>query len=308
MRRDPLCVPCTVRAAYDIAVRASGDVELWERALREVLGWLASTLPDQRMTPNLLHTNAYRIVVKITGNRDPFRELKRESNRIASAMVPSLREKYGRMDHVGGLRFAAISAICGNSIDFEVEGHEVNLGTIISQLEECVKSGLTVDDTARLIETLQRSRKIVYLLDNSGEIVFDKFFMEAIRERYPVKIYAAVKSGPVLNDATLEDAEEIKLGEVAEIIETGSDSIGLVPEECSREFMRRLLEADLVISKGQGYYESLTEIQDKIGRPIIYMLKAKCKVVARHLGVKAGDNVLKFVSPEWTEGRAPGGV
>ncbi|MCF8884167.1 MAG: ARMT1-like domain-containing protein [Nitrososphaerota archaeon] len=298
MKRDTLCIPCTVRAAYDIAVRATDKIELREKALGEVLEWLSRNQSNSNLTPNLLHTNAFRIVTRVTGNRDPFRTLKRESNKLALNLTPILREEFEKRESTEGFRFIVLATICGNAIDFEVEGYEVTLDNLASQLKTCLsRSSLNIDDTDKLLDLLPKIEKILYLLDNSGEIVFDKFFMEIITERYPVKIYAAVKSGPVLNDATLEDVEQVKLSEVAEIITTGSDSVGIVLEECSKEFLQKLKEVDLIIAKGQGNYESITEIEYIINKPITYILKAKCKVVAEHLKTPKDSHIVKLAKP-----------
>jgi uncharacterized protein with ATP-grasp and redox domains len=157
-----------------------------------------------------------------------------------------------------------------------------------------LKEPLAVDDLDRLMELLPRAKKIIYLHDNAGEIVFDKFFIEVIVRNYPVKVVSSVKSSPVLNDATMNDAMQIKLDEFSQVVTIGSGSVGLVLKECSRKFLEHVREADLIISKGHGYYESLTELEHLLGKPILYMLKAKCIVVARSLNVNFRDNVIKF--------------
>ena len=155
---------------------------------------------------------------------------------------------------------------------------------------------LQIDNTLKLMSRVSESKRILYLLDNAGEIVFDKFLMQMIKEKYSVKIFAAVKSAPVLNDATLEDAEQIGLGEVAEVITTGNDHIGINLDESSEEFLQRLYEADLIIAKGQGNYESITEFEHLLSKPIVYVLRAKCILVAESLGVQLYGNVVKAVN------------
>jgi hypothetical protein len=146
------------------------------------------------------------------------------------------------------------------------------------------------------MKVLIRSKKVVYLLDNAGEIVFDKYFIKMINENFPVKVYAAVKEGPILNDATVEDARQIGLEEVAEVITTGNDDIGLNLEESSKEFLDHIRTADLIIAKGQGNYESLTEVEHLLPKPIVYIMRAKCSLVADTLGVPRNGNVVKVIS------------
>jgi uncharacterized protein with ATP-grasp and redox domains len=294
MKRHLLCIPCTIRAAYDIAARATHDEELQEKVVIEVLKWLKKVFKDKEITPNILHTYAFRVAKRITGNNDPFDRLKKESNDLAVQLIPHLKSEYEKRSFRDGLRLAALSTICGNSIDFEVEDYHFSFSNLVNQLKNCLEEPLAINDLDKLMELLPRAKKIVYLHDNAGEVVFDKFFIEVITRNYPVKVVSAVKSGPVLNDATLNDAAQIKLEEFSQVVTTGSDSVGLVLKECSAEFLEHVREADLIISKGQGYYESLTELEHLLRKPILYMLKAKCIVVARSLNINVGDNVIKF--------------
>ncbi|MEM1515294.1 MAG: ARMT1-like domain-containing protein [Candidatus Bathyarchaeia archaeon] len=291
-----LCIPCTLRAAYSIAKKATDDEETRKRAIIKVLRWLNETAENLTgITPAMLHTYAFKIVQRVSGNDDPFMHLKEMSNILAIKIVSLLEREINGKGPIEALKIAALGAICGNSIDFEVEGYYVPIGDLEKMLLNCLKCGLAIDETERLTRALSKSRKVLYLLDNAGEIVFDKLFISVIIKNYSVKITAAVKSRPILNDATMKDALETGLHEVAEVITTGSDSIGLNLEETSSEFRKMLDEADIIIAKGQGYYESLSEIETTLNKPIIYMLRAKCQVVAGSLNVPLGSNVIKFV-------------
>ncbi|MBS7634915.1 DUF89 family protein [Candidatus Bathyarchaeota archaeon] len=301
MKGHLLCIPCSLRTAYDIATKATDDEELQKKVLIETLKWLGEDNNLMSMTPAMLHTHVFRLVQKITGNNDPFAHLKMESNRIALNLIPVLKSEFKKRDFGDAFKFAALGAICGNSIDFEVEGHQISLDDLERSLLGCLNSDLVLDDTPKLMKMLSKAKSVLYLLDNAGEIAFDKFFIKIIVENYPVKVLAAVKSGPILNDATMEDALQVRLDEVAEVIATGSDSIGLNIDECYKDFMKRLKEADIIIAKGQGYYESLTEIEHILRKPITYMLRAKCLVVAKSLNVPQGSNVVKIVNYDHLE-------
>ena len=296
MKGQILCIPCTVRATYDIATKATDNEELQMKAVTEVLKWLSENHNLLDMTPAMIHTYAFRLVQKITGNNDPFAQLKRESNRIAMKLSPLLRDELARLSFREAFRFAALGAICGNSIDFEVEGYEVTMGDLEKSLMKCLRGKLTIDDTPKLMDALSKANRVLYLLDNAGEIAFDKIFIEFITSNYPVKVLAVVKSAPILNDATMEDALQVELNSVAEVITTGSSSIGLNLDECSEEFLRHLERVDLIIAKGQGYYESVTEIENILHKPIVYMLRAKCLAVAKSLNVHPGANIIKLVN------------
>jgi len=296
MKGQILCIPCTVRATYDIATKATDNEELQMKAVTEVLKWLSENHNLLDMTPAMMHTYAFRLVQKITGNNDPFAQLKRESNRIAMKLSPLLRDELARLSFREAFRFAALGAICGNSIDFEVEGYEVTMGDLEESLMKCLRGKLTIDDTPKLMDVLSKANRVLYLLDNAGEIAFDRIFIEFITSNYPVKVLAVVKSAPILNDATMEDALQVGLNSVAEVVTTGSSSIGLNLDECSEEFLRQLEGVDLIIAKGQGYYESVTEIENILRKPIAYMLRAKCLAVAKSLNVHRGANIIKLVN------------
>lgn len=296
MKSRLLCIPCTLRAAYDIATKATDDEEMHKKVLYETLKWLNNNGDLLNVTPTVLHTHVFRLVQKITGNNDPFAKLKRESNRIAMRLIPFLESEIEKKSFDDAFKLSMLGAICGNSIDFEVEGHQVFVEGLEKSLMNCLGGGLALDDTHKLIRALSKSHTALYLLDNAGEIVFDKLFIGTIIKRFSVKVFAAVKSGPIMNDATMEDALQIGLNEVAEVVTTGSTSIGLNLEECSEDLIRLLKEADVIIAKGQGYYESLTEIEHAFLKPIAYMLRAKCSAVAKSLNVPQGANVVKVIN------------
>jgi hypothetical protein len=282
--------------AYDIATKSTDDEELQKRIVTETIRWLAENPDILEENPTFFHTYVSRLARRLTGNSDPFKPLKKASNEIALRVVPVLERQYREKDADEGFRLAALGTICGNSIDFEVEGYKVSVENLECSLLNCLKGTFAADDTAKLMAALSKARKVLYLLDNAGEIAFDKFFIKVITEKYPVKVVAAVKEAPILNDATMEDALQVNLGEAAEVITTGSDHIGLRLEEASEEFLAHLREADLIIAKGQGNYESMSGTERRIRKPVAYILRAKCGVVADALGVPQHGNVVKLVT------------
>jgi len=173
-------------------------------------------------------------------------------------------------------------------------GNVIDLGIGVAfdierEVEKALETPFAVDDFAKFEEDLKRARKLLYIGDNAGEIVFDKVLIEEIHKVGDYQVIFVVRGGPCINDALREDAEEVGMDEVAKVIDTGSDGIGIPWKEVSEEFREAFLEADLRISKGQGNFETLN------GRPepIYFVLKAKCEAVARELGVRYGDVVFK---------------
>jgi uncharacterized protein with ATP-grasp and redox domains len=141
-------------------------------------------------------------------------------------------------------------------------------------------------DIQSLFQAVEASRSILYLGDNCGEIVFDRLFIEQL---IPERVTYVVRAAPIINDVTLEDARYTAMTDRVRVIDNGSDAPGTLLTECSQEFQEAFASTDLIIAKGQGNYETLHASD----RPIFFMLKVKCPVVARHIGHEIGSYVIK---------------
>jgi uncharacterized protein with ATP-grasp and redox domains len=291
-----LCIPCTVNAALDIASKATSDTAEIRRILLEVLKWLPEAF-EEDTSPNVLHTQVCKITRKISGVKDPFKHVKTVSNETALKVYPSLCETLKSIkDDVEALRFCLKAAIVGNMMDFEVHGHRFNFENLESRFKDYLKEPLVIDDVDKLVEEISRGRRILYLADNAGEIVFDKLVAKCLKERWGCSVTMVVKGGPVLNDATLEDAKHVMLSEECDkIITTGDDTIGIIMGRVSEEFRQALKDSNIVVSKGQGNFESLTGLEENIGKPVCYVLRVKCEVVGRNLGAPKDSNVVKLI-------------
>ncbi len=271
------CIPCFFRQALEASRMATDD----EREQKRILDGLARKLPDMALdspppyTGRLIH----KIVREVTHCADPYGKVKGEYNREALALYPELKSIVNRAEDA--LLQAIRIAIAGNAIDFRIASSfniEKELRTVLSE-------DFALLDYERFREALSETDKILYLADNSAETVFDRVLIEQLDGH---KVTYAVKEGPVIDDATMEDAEFSGIGEVAEIISTGCDAPGTILELCSLQFRRAYRSSRLIISKGQGNYEALCAEQ----KPIFFLLKAKCSILARDLGVQVGGIVL----------------
>jgi uncharacterized protein with ATP-grasp and redox domains len=176
-------------------------------------------------------------------------------------------------------------SIAGNIIDYGTADQYDLAATI----ERVLAQPFAIGDLAAFEEALVDSRKnILYLADNAGETVFDRILLEVI-DRPTTYV---VRSAPILNDATRQDALAAGLGDIAEIVDSGSDAPGTILSLCSPGFLILFAEADLIIAKGQGNYESLSQVDKRV----FFLLQAKCPVIARDLNVAAGSIVLKLAS------------
>jgi uncharacterized protein with ATP-grasp and redox domains len=223
-----------------------------------------------------------RVVREITGCEDPYREAKDASNSIALQLYPQLKRMVE--ESIDPLETAIRLSAAGNVIDFAVHS-EVDLDSIESSIESCLSAPMAVNVVADFRAAAERAREILYLGDNAGEIVFDRLVVEELPME---RISFVVKGRPVINDVTLLDAQATGMAEIVAVIDNGSDIPGTVLEDCSDSFRRRFEAADMIISKGQGNYESLSDAS----RDIFFIFKAKCPVITMDVGCEIGSVVL----------------
>jgi len=222
----------------------------------------------------------HNILQKYTLNNDPFREEKRHYNDKALGMMTELEEII--LESEARFDTALRLAIAGNIIDFAASSNFDLEATI----ENALKTEFAIDHSRELEEGLKKAKSVLYLGDNAGEIVFDRLFIETID--HPDLTYA-VRGSPVINDATMEDAEYTGLTSVVRVISNGYDAPSTIPDKSSWEFRERFNTADLIISKGQGNLEGLLPLND---RRIFFLLMVKCNVMAEYLKVSKGSLVV----------------
>jgi uncharacterized protein with ATP-grasp and redox domains len=271
------CIPCFVKQAL-FAARAAVDDETKIKEVLDRIGTLISEIPLHHSPPETSR-EIYRTVREVTGVNDPFANLKAESIKKAIALYPSLKQMVAVS--ANPLETAVRLAIAGNVIDFGANPDfelEQDIQTILQNKP-------VVNHYEAFKESLASAQNVLYVADNAGETVFDKILIEVMA----TPVVYVVREGPIINDATLEDAIKSGIDQVAKIVSSGWDGPGVSLKNCSEEFLDHYKEADLIISKGQGNYETLSAEE----RPIFFLLKAKCPVIAGNLGVKEGDTVIK---------------
>ena len=277
------CIPCFQRQALQAARFISDDEELQEKVLREVAKKLLKS--DWNSTPPELAHEVHKIVKNITHEKDPYKKVKKESNDSVLKMYPELKAEVKRSKDP--LRTAVRLAIAGNIIDFGPL-QKFNLETTINDV---LKKKFAVDDYEQLKENLEVAETLLFFADNAGEIGFDKLLIETFLQTKKLeKTSFVVKGGPIINDATLEDAVYMGLGDLPniEFLKLSNGEVGTGPERNSQTVKSWIKKHDL-ISKGQGNYEGLSEHNG-----LFFMLMAKCPVIAADLNVKVGDVILKY--------------
>lgn len=276
------CFPCFLKQTL-IAVRlGTKDDSLREEVIKGVLDEIKAT--DMSQPPAYSTTFLHRKIRELLG-KDPFKEIKSEYNQMALGLYPELKKTVENSKDP--LWTAARLAIAGNVIDFGIFTSVDIIGTI----EKALHNPLTVDAYAAFKDASDKSPEMLYLLDNAGEIVFDRILIEVLTGMGK-KVTAVVKGKPVLNDSTMDDAREIGLADVCEIIDNGSDGIGTILEFTSPEFNRIFADAVFIISKGQGNFETLRDIGHAGGKEVFFLLQSKCDVVSKELGVSKGSMLL----------------
>jgi uncharacterized protein with ATP-grasp and redox domains len=276
------CLPCLLSQALRAARAATDD----ENVHRMVVNSVASMIPELSLglRPPEIAQRGYQLIYQITKSSDPFHQAKIEANRAALAIYPHLKEIIANSEDP--LFTACKLAIAGNSIDLAPDFAQVNADNII---EIALASPMGINDYQQFRSSINDSHRILYLGDNAGEIVFDRLLIEELHQVKKLEINFVVREKPIINDATLNDATSVGMNKVARVVSSGSDAPATILSQCSAEMLDLYYSADIIITKGQGNYESLDEEPGNI----FFLLRAKCPVVAKLLGVNTGDAILK---------------
>ena len=238
--------------------------------------------------PNKIATEVNQYIKKQTGCSDAYFKQKEISNEIASSLIPKVEEILATNN---SLETYVKLSIVGNILDFGVYDINTDFKKLI---DENLNKNLSINDIEAFEESLQKHDEALYLVDNAGEIVFDRLLIEKIRE-YGIKVVVAVKSGPIVNDACRKEAVDAGLDEVSEIITVGSDCGGIVKDMLSDDFKKVFGKSDFIISKGMANYEGLTEM-DLDDKDVFCLLCSKCRPISKDLSVDIVSFVLKKIN------------
>lgn len=274
------CIPCFVRQAAEAVEMCGTDKAQSERLLRRLLHQIADA--DWTVMPVAIAQRIQRLVREETGQADPYRPLKDRMNRMALDLLPALTVR--ARSHPNPREAVVRLAIAGNLLDAGSKSRLAveDLPARLNAIWDMPLVGSVTD----LFRAAADARCILYLADNAGEIVFDRLLIEAL----PIqKVTVAVRGIPVINDATLEDANTAGISELVQVISNGSDAPGTWVEECSEEFRALFNRADLIIAKGQGNYETLSDTP----KDAFFLLAVKCPLIAADIGAPVGSLVVK---------------
>ncbi|MEW6410357.1 MAG: ARMT1-like domain-containing protein [Nitrospirota bacterium] len=286
MKADIDCIPCFFKQTVIALREATSDRSVSERVMREIASFVREV--DLSENPAVITTVMHRMIRTLIGC-DPYSDAKRRSNRAVLMLYPELGRMVSESDDplLTTVRIAA----AGNEIDFGLYS-TIDIKGI---LNEAINGVFAINDYDAFRDALYSSESVMYLTDNAGEIVLDKLLISVIKDKGK-HITVGVKGSSVINDATLKDAEETGITDLVAVIANSNDCVGTILEFCSNEFLDAFNSADVIISKGQANFETLSGIESihlKNNKAIFYIFKVKCDVVAREVGVKKGDMILK---------------
>lgn len=276
MRSEAACIPCVIRQCQRIVQMVSGDPDKLLSITHRVLDRIQELSLDE--PPSLFTSRLLLETYAALGEADPFLQAKRKMNEMGSKAAEIARAKIERSNDP--LHTAILYAAAGNVIDIGPQA-SFDLDAALANLR------FRRDDYKVFRDTLHGGAEILFLLDNAGEIFFDRLLIERLAG---FRLVMAVKSGPILNDATEADAAAAGLAHYGTVITTGSQVLGIDLDRSSTEFRTAFESADIVIAKGHANFESVVDL----GRDAFFILKAKCPVVASRLEVQEGDSVFHY--------------
>lgn len=274
------CIPCMLKQALESSRMVTDDIDKQEKIMEEALLVLLN-FKGYRNSPDLTR-EIHRIIRKMTGVDDSYYEVKRRDLKVANELYPFLKEFMKQQE--GNRYWALKTAATGNNIDAAIY-QDIDVKHCV---EHELEKEFSICDLDIFEDKLKTASNILIIGDNAGETVFDKILIEHLPD---IPIIYGVRSSPILNDTTKKEAYESGLGEVSTILSTGCDAPGTIIEDCSETFIDIFNKADIIISKGQGNYEGLSDIKGNL----FFLLKAKCPMIANKLKVNLNDYVFKYM-------------
>ena len=289
MLLEPDCIPCILNMTISVLRKLPLDEDMVKELYREILEIPAFRGQIWDITSAEVIELVMEKIIDAIGNPDPFHSEKEQQNRAIMALYPSLKRS---LDEALDPIYEAVKlAGIGNSIDFMMAEKEAD---IKSQIEERIKTSLPNRNYNAFKEQLRAAELLLYVSDNSGEIVLDKLLIQTIRKQVNVEVVLVVRSTPTLNDATMKESQFIGINEVATVIENGIHGPlpGTILRRCSGEVRELFNRADLIISKGGGNFDTLDEEQRHLKKNITFILLSKCYPYYRYFDVPLFQPIL----------------
>lgn len=278
MRIYPDCYECFIRQVLRAGRMVDATEETVNLALQKVLS-VMQQIPVES-NPAEISSEVQRIIFDVVTHYDHFDEIKKTSTQQALDIYPLMKKMVDESEDP--LSIAIRLSIAGNIIDY---GVTEQIPELWQSVKQAIRQPLSIDDSKTFYEYLAKADHILYLADNVGETVFDRLLIDEL----PVPVTYVVKSGPMVNDAMIEDAEAAGIDTCARIISSGAQVVGTVFSKSSSEFLKEFENAPLIISKGQANFETLSESDPKV----FCFFQVKCPVIGRHLSAPIGSSIIR---------------
>jgi damage-control phosphatase, subfamily I len=292
MLLTPDCIHCIFRASLNAIRSLTGDEAITKRLSQRILEIPALRGFDWSVTSPQVIESAWRLIAEALGAEDPYKELKERQTLKALELYPGLRSFIDKTSRP--LETAIKIAVMGNWIDLMWMQGSDDIEFLLSEIEKPLPH---VNSLQRIADEILSAKLLVYLGDNAGEIVFDKLLIETILNLHDVTTYYVVRSRPTLNDATLREAQMAGMQDATIVIENGINGPfpGTSLPRCSERVQELLTEADLVISKGGGNFDSLHE-ERRLLKKIAFLLVSKCDPYVSHFDVPLKQPIIALHS------------
>lgn len=279
MKTNILCIPCMINQVIKIGKELNKDEDSIEKVVFDTMRYISNISMDY--SPPHITRNIYRMINIEFETEDPYGKIKEYYNKEMLKLEGDMQRIIDTA--VDKFEAALKLAITGNIIDFG-GNHHISKEDILNRIQEIENKNLDIDKSKELYNKLKKSKNLLYIGDNCGEIVFDKLFLKNIKKDFPeLHIYYGVRGFPIINDITKKDAYDTGIDKYADIIDNGDAAPGTIIEFVSKDFRDKFYGADVIIAKGQGNYETL----DNIDRKNVFMLfMAKCDVISKKINVK----------------------
>lgn len=290
MKITPTCVPCLIQRIIFEAKQSTTNKDIQKIVIKNACSMLGN-LYDPEECSAVIATMVHKKTYDLLNDPDPYMNLKKQSNTIASSLVQMIKKRINSSKDP--LKTAILASIIGNTLDFGITGGSDTPDQLKLDFDHLFSEGLRVDDSKGLFSLLKSSESLLFFTDNAGEIVFDKLLCEQLKKKYPhLSITLVVKGEPVLSDATIEDADELQFSTVVDHVKTtGGFAVGVDFDLISTSLRNLISEVDLILCKGMANYESFSETSY---RPIVYLLRSKCQPIAEAMNVPINSNILKL--------------
>lgn len=283
MRLKPDCIICNLNIVLRTLKIINKDEEFLFRNMKKAVDSIS--LVNIEQFPPELGGIVYKTIIESTEVRDPYKHIKRKQNDLILRNYYNFRKSV--LNSKNPLFEAVRLAIIGNVIDFGIN----KVIDFTKDIKDSLEKEIFINDYHLFKKELEFSKKILYIGDNSGEIVFDKLLITQIKETYSdKKIIFVCRGAPIINDVLIEDALQVGIDKYAKVMSSGMKLPGTILKYANKDFVNELRNSDLVIAKGQGNFEGMEE---EAIENIFFLLKAKCNVVADYLRCNIGDLVIK---------------